>query len=57
MGTTGASGAAEVLFGSNAASVVSKSVTPVMVLFLHMIIVPKINHDITLLYVTSVLYF
>jgi nucleotide-binding universal stress UspA family protein len=32
MGTTGASGAAEVLFGSNAASVVSKSVIPVMVI-------------------------
>ena len=32
LGTTGASGAAEVLFGSNAASVVSKSVVPVLVI-------------------------
>ncbi|MDZ4666773.1 MAG: universal stress protein [bacterium] len=32
LGTTGASGAAEVLFGSNAASVVAKSVIPVLVI-------------------------
>jgi nucleotide-binding universal stress UspA family protein len=32
LGTTGASGAAEVLFGSNAASVVSKSLAPVLVI-------------------------
>ncbi len=32
MGTTGASGAAEILIGSNAASIVSKSIVPVLVI-------------------------